>query len=84
MSGNWDYICSCRMGVVTTVRALPAALETELVGTVVVANVVVVVVAVDVYFGTMAKVRPVFEESRVTSHPVNSWHLPPLIPSFLF
>ena len=70
MSGNWDYICSCRMGVATTVRALPAALV--VVGTVVVSNVVVVVVAVDVYFGTMAKVRPVFEESRVTSHPVNS------------
>ena len=70
MSGNWDYICSCRKGVVTTVRALPAALV--VVGTVVVSNVVVEVVAVDVYFGTMAKVRPVFEESRVTSHPVNS------------
>ena len=70
MSGNWDYICSCRMGVVTTVRALPAALV--VVGTVVVSNVVVLVVEVDVYFGTMAKVRPVFEELRVTSHPVNS------------
>ena len=60
------------MGVVATVRALPTALETVVVGTVVVSNVVVEVVAVDVYFGTMAKVRPVFEESRVASHPVNS------------
>ena len=85
VSGNWDYTCRCRDGCCGKgeVRALPPAL-TVVVGTVVVSNVVVLVVEVDVYFGTMAKVRPVFEENRVASHPENSWHLPPLIPSFLF